>query len=90
MSKFPLLDVIVHNTVRSLYFVTAVLAPFLCEKFWLIYLMIKTIQLIPLQNLISSQPLFILQKWSLAYNLAYLSHFFIKFKDQGQFWSLLA
>ena len=31
MSKFPLLDVIVHNTVRSLYFVTAVFALFLCE-----------------------------------------------------------
>ena len=59
-------------------------------KFWLRYLLIKTIQLIPLQNLISSQLLFILQKWSLAFNLAYLSHFFIKFKDQGQFWSLLA
>jgi len=47
-------------------------------------------QLIPLQNLISSQLLFLLQNWSLAFNLAYLSHFFIKFKDQGQFWSLLA
>ena len=31
MSKFPLLDVIVHNTVRSLYFVTVVFALFLCE-----------------------------------------------------------
>ena len=41
-------------------------------KFWLRYLMIKTIQLIPLQNLISSQLLFLLQKWSLAFNLAYL------------------
>ena len=28
-------------------------------------------------------------KLSLAFNLEYLSQFFIKFKDQGQFWNLL-
>ena len=29
------------------------------------------------------------QKLSLAFNLEYLSQFFIKFKDQGQFWNPL-
>ena len=29
------------------------------------------------------------RKLSLAFNLEYLSQFFIKFKDQGQFWNLL-
>jgi len=45
--------------------------------------------LIPLQNLISIQLLLLLRKLSLAFNLEYLSQFFIKFKDQGQFWNLL-
>ena len=45
--------------------------------------------MIPLQNLISSQLLLLLRKWTIAFNLEYLSHFFINFKDQGQFWNLL-
>ena len=30
-----------------------------------------------------------LQKSSLVFNLEYPSQFFIKFKDQGQFWNML-
>ena len=45
--------------------------------------------MIPHQNLISIQLLLLLPKLSLAFNLEYLSQFFIKFKDQGQFWNLL-
>ena len=38
---------------------------------------------------VGGKSLLYFQKLSLAFNLEYLSQFFIKFKDQGQFWNLL-
>ena len=53
-------------------------------KFWLRYLMLKTIDTPSKFNFIST---LLFRKLSLAFNLEYLSNFFIKFKDL-LFWNL--
>ena len=57
-------------------------------KFWLSYLRLKRNDSLSKSNFNST--LLLLWKLSLAFNHEYLCEFFTKFKDQWQFWNLLA
>ena len=57
-------------------------------EFWLSYMRLKTSDTTSKSNFDST--LLLLWKLSLAFNHEYLCEFFTKFKDQWQFWNLLA